>query len=282
MRPLNQAAKLVRQHTLPPPSNAPQPQACSSAVANCARLNRRAQAFSSHHISLPGHRAIRTEVISLDQWYKRSLRFRSAHGIGSAAGGGRQQAQQQAQLRRPHAQPPLPQPDAASGGGSLAGGGLAAGKRPALWPPTIEDARGVADQQHQGKRAATDAAVGQGMAAGAGPAAPQPSPAAVGPSLTQTAQPCKQQQQQRQPLRPRQQHAAGPSGAGAAAPSPAAGARAVARHAVFTPLQLQAKTAKELAEMLKARGQSGAGRKEQLVMRLLDFQRRMRRAMQPA
>jgi hypothetical protein len=34
--------------------------------------------------------------------------------------------------------------------------------------------------------------------------------------------------------------------------------------------------------MLKARGQSGAGRKEALVLRMLDYQRRMRRAMRPA
>jgi hypothetical protein len=39
--------------------------------------------------------------------------------------------------------------------------------------------------------------------------------------------------------------------------------------------------AKRLGELLKARGEAAAGRKDQLVMRLLDHQRRARRAARP-
>ena len=47
----------------------------------------------------------------------------------------------------------------------------------------------------------------------------------------------------------------------------------------YTEAELLAKSAKELSDLLRARGQAAAGRKEVLVLRLLEYQQRMRRAM---
>ncbi|GBF92485.1 hypothetical protein Rsub_04589 [Raphidocelis subcapitata] len=206
----------------------------------------------------PTPRKVVTEAVSLDQWYKRSLRFRSVH---AAAAGQRQ--------RRPA---PVSAAPASTDGGAAGGGSWGAAKRPAPWP--AEDARGAADQRqgpkrpHPGTAGSSEQQQPRQQQRPSADRAPA-STAAAGPA-SKPAGPQQQQQQQR---------AATAVCAPLAAPGPGP---APARQQLFTPEQLQSKTAKEVSELLRARGQSGAGRKEQLVVRLLDFQRRMRRAMQPA
>jgi hypothetical protein len=210
------------------------------------------------------HRVVRSEVVSLDQWYKRSLRFRSAgaapppgqHGAAPGAGAGGAPASSGGAS------------SSAATGAAAAGAAAGAYKRPAAWAP--DDARAGADQRRAPAAAAAAAAAAQQQQQQAprqprppGAGAPPP-PAAAGARAGAPPQQQEAQQQQQQKQQQQQQHQPRP------------------RPAMFTPEQLQAKTAKELEALLRARGQPAGGRKDALVARLLDWQRRLRRAMRPA
>jgi SAP domain len=67
---------------------------------------------------------------------------------------------------------------------------------------------------------------------------------------------------------------AGPSGAGGAGPS------GVDTKRTFTQEELKAKTVKDLQDILKARGMPVSGKKDALMQRMIDFQRRQRVAAQ--
>lgn len=59
-------------------------------------------------------------------------------------------------------------------------------------------------------------------------------------------------------------------------------AQSEAHRQAYTQEELKAKSVKELQELLKARSLSSIGRKEELLRRLIDYQRRVKLASQPA
>eukprot|EP00798_Chlamydomonas_sp_ICE-L_P016559 gene16559-22788_t len=72
--------------------------------------------------------------------------------------------------------------------------------------------------------------------------------------------------------------------AGASAPASGSGANASskAKFEMMSQDQLKKMTNKELQELCKSRGMVGSGKKEELLRRLLDHQRKIKRASQPS
>jgi hypothetical protein len=56
----------------------------------------------------------------------------------------------------------------------------------------------------------------------------------------------------------------------------------MSKHPMFSSEQLQVKTVKELGGLLAARGLPVSGKKLDLIRRLLDYQRRVKKASQPS
>jgi hypothetical protein len=69
---------------------------------------------------------------------------------------------------------------------------------------------------------------------------------------------------------------------GTAQPGSAAAAAAAGDTSRFTVQELKGKTIKELQEVLRRKGLPVSGKKEELVMRLMELQRRQQRAGRPS
>ncbi|KAK9809951.1 hypothetical protein WJX72_002364 [[Myrmecia] bisecta] len=84
-----------------------------------------------------------------------------------------------------------------------------------------------------------------------------------------------------QPAGTKRQHTEGAGTSKSAEEAGPSGSGTAARSVRYTVQQLQAKTNKDLADLLKSRGQAARGRKEDLVKRILDLQEREQKASKP-